>query len=56
MQPAAAVVEAARQEGLIVITAGKGDCVRMVPPLIITDDDVDTCVAILSRVINDKMP
>ncbi|KAK9792465.1 hypothetical protein WJX73_007804 [Symbiochloris irregularis] len=49
------VVEAARDAGLIVITAGKGDCVRLVPPLIITDDDVDTCVDILTRVINEKL-
>lgn len=55
MQAAGPVIEAARNEGLIVITAGKGDCVRMVPPLIITEDDVDTCVDILSRVINEKM-
>lgn len=55
MQPAGPVVEAARQEGLIVITAGKGDCVRMVPPLIITEEDVDTCIDILTRVINDKL-
>ena len=46
------MVEKAREQGLIVITAGKGDVVRLVPPLIITDADVDTAVGILSSVIN----
>ena len=55
-QPAGPIVEAARSEGLIVITAGKGDVVRLVPPLIITDEDVDLCIAILSRVIQETMP
>lgn len=56
MQGAAPIIEAARNEGLIVITAGKGDVVRMVPPLIITEEDVDLCVSILSRVINENLP
>lgn len=53
---AAPIIEAARNEGLFVITAGKGDVVRMVPPLIITEEDVDLCVSILSRVINENLP
>lgn len=56
VQGAAPIIEAARNEGLIVITAGKGDVVRMVPPLIITEEDVDLCVSILSRVINENLP
>ena len=52
-QAAGAVVEKAREQGLIVITAGKGDVVRLVPPLIITDADVDTAVDILSSILND---
>lgn len=49
---AGAVVEAARKaEGLLVITAGKGDVVRLVPPLTVTDADVDECVAKLARVL-----
>ena len=43
---------AARDEGLIVITAGAGDVVRLVPPLNITNDDVDLCISILSGVLN----
>lgn len=55
VQPAGPVVEAARNKGLIVITAGKGDCIRMVPPLIITDDDVDICVDVLTRTITETV-
>ena len=51
-QAAGGVVEAARERGLIVITAGKGDVVRLVPPLIITDADVDAAVDILADVLN----
>lgn len=46
------VVKKAREQGLIVITAGKGDVVRLVPPLIITEGDVDIAVSILSEIIN----
>ena len=42
---------AALEAGLIVITAGKGDVVRMVPPLIVTKEDVQKCVDILAEVI-----
>ncbi|CAK0784838.1 hypothetical protein CVIRNUC_008043 [Coccomyxa viridis] len=51
-QPAGGVVTAARDEGLIVITAGAGDVVRLVPPLTITNDDVDLAVSILASVLN----
>lgn len=43
---------AARDEGLIVITAGAGDVVRLVPPLTITNDDVHLAVSILASVLN----
>ncbi|KAK9863802.1 hypothetical protein WJX84_000809 [Apatococcus fuscideae] len=49
--PAGPVVAAALEAGLIVITAGKGDVVRMVPPLIVTQEDVQKCVDILAEVI-----
>ncbi len=51
LQPAGPVVAAALEAGLIVITAGKGDVVRMVPPLIITPQDVQRCVDILAEAI-----
>ena len=50
-QPAGGVCERARDAGLIVITAGKGDVVRLVPPLIVSDADVDQAVEILSGAI-----
>lgn len=43
--------EKARDEGLIVITAGKGDVVRLVPPLIVTDNDVDQAIKVLAAAI-----
>lgn len=48
---AAPVVEAARAAGVLIITAGKGDVVRLVPPLNIPDADIDTAVATLGRVL-----
>jgi acetylornithine aminotransferase len=35
-QMAGPLTTAARDRGIIVITAGKGDIVRLVPPLIVT--------------------
>jgi acetylornithine aminotransferase len=40
----------ARDAGLIVITAGKGDVVRLVPPLTVTEQEIDTCCSILGKV------
>lgn len=45
------VVEAARAEGLLIITAGKGDVVRLVPPLVISDAEIDECCQVLARVL-----
>lgn len=53
VQPASGVCESARDNGLIVITAGAGDVVRLVPPLTITEDDVDQAVAVLTKVISE---
>lgn len=47
------VTAACMKQGLIVITAGAGNIIRMVPPLIITNDDIDECVAILSKAISE---
>ncbi|KAI8463298.1 MAG: acetylornithine aminotransferase [Monoraphidium minutum] len=44
-------VEAARAEGLIIITAGKGDVVRLVPPLVISDDEIDEAITKLASVL-----
>mmetsp|Transcript_14950 Transcript_14950/g.32392 ORF Transcript_14950/g.32392 Transcript_14950/m.32392 type:complete len:459 (+) Transcript_14950:142-1518(+) len=45
------VVEAARDLGVLVITAGKGDIIRMVPPLVVTDEEVDKCAEVLGKAI-----
>ena len=45
------MVDAAREQGLLIITAGKGDIVRLVPPLTVTDDEIDTCCRILADVV-----
>lgn len=51
-QQAGAVVEASRNNGLLVITAGSGDVVRLVPPLTITQKDIEEGVDILVQAIN----
>ena len=45
-RPAAAVVQRARQAGLIIITAGP-NIVRLAPPLIVNDAQIDWCVETL---------
>ena len=55
VQPAGGVCERARDAGLIVITAGKGDVVRLVPPLIVSDADVDQAVKVLAEVISAEL-
>ena len=49
--PAKALVNACEESGLRVLTAGSGNVVRLVPPLIITDEELDQAVEILSLVI-----
>lgn len=48
-RPAAPLVEACRTRGLLVITAGKGDIVRLVPPLVVSAAEVDTAVKLLAE-------
>jgi acetylornithine aminotransferase len=50
------VVEAARKEGMLVITAGKGDVVRLVPPLVISEEEIDQCCEKLGKVIAATSP
>lgn len=45
----------ARQLGLLVITAGKGDVVRLVPPLTINDREIESAVKILKQAINETL-
>ena len=46
-QQAGPVVEAARDLGLLIITAGKGDIIPLVPPLTVTDEEISQCCAVI---------
>ncbi|KAM1539519.1 hypothetical protein ACFX10_004302 [Malus domestica] len=48
---ASAVVDACRNSGLLILTAGKGNVVRLVPPLIITEQEIDVAADILSQAL-----
>ncbi|MGH9067184.1 MAG: hypothetical protein ACRD0J_06810, partial [Acidimicrobiales bacterium] len=50
--PARAVVARALELGLVV-NAVAGDVVRLAPPLLITDEEVDLAVALLGRAVAD---
>lgn len=54
-QMVGAVQTRARELGLLVITAGKGDVVRIVPPLTITDGQIDAAVKILKQAIEETL-
>ncbi|KAJ9567910.1 hypothetical protein OSB04_003876 [Centaurea solstitialis] len=47
--PASPLVDACRESGLLILTAGKGDIVRLVPPLIISDQELDQAVEIMYK-------
>jgi 4-aminobutyrate aminotransferase-like enzyme len=49
-EPAGAIVERARQAGLLVLTAGE-HTLRLLPPLVIGRDDLARGVAMLEAVI-----
>ena len=49
--PAGPVVDEAREQGVLAITAGKGDIVRLVPPLVVTDEEIDTCAEVLGKAL-----
>ncbi|XP_076944200.1 acetylornithine aminotransferase, chloroplastic/mitochondrial-like [Bidens hawaiensis] len=44
---ASPLVDACRESGLLVLTAGKGNVVRIVPPLIISEQELDAAVEIM---------
>ncbi len=48
-EPAAAVVAAARAEGLLVLTAGE-NVLRLAPPLTVTAEEVEAALGVLSRI------
>jgi len=45
--PATPLAAAALKAGLLILTAGKGDVVRLAPPLIISTEEIDQAVGIL---------
>eukprot|EP00803_Ostreobium_quekettii_P003019 evm.model.scf_1106.3 EVM.evm.TU.scf_1106.3 scf_1106:21032-23754(+) len=49
--PAGPMVSKALEMGLVVITAGGGSVVRLVPPLVVTFEEIDKCCDILSHAI-----
>ena len=55
LQPASELCKKCWDAGLIVITAGKGDVVRLVPPLVVSDDDIDKCIEMLSSIAKDVL-
>lgn len=52
-KPAGGIVGAARGKGVIVITAGAGDVIRIVPPLTCTNEEIDVCVNVLAECISE---
>lgn len=48
--PVAPVVTAARERGLLVCSAGP-DVVRLIPPLVVSDEEIDRAVEILGEVV-----
>ncbi|GIL77713.1 hypothetical protein Vretimale_6691 [Volvox reticuliferus] len=50
------VVDAARDMGVLAITAGKGDVIRLVPPLVVTDAEIDKCCEVLGTAISEVAP
>ncbi|GFH11129.1 N-acetyl ornithine amino-transferase [Haematococcus lacustris] len=53
---AGGVVNAARDMGILAITAGKGDVIRLVPPLVITDAEIDTGAEVLGKALTKVAP
>jgi acetylornithine aminotransferase len=47
--PASPLIDACRNSGLLVLTAGKGNVVRLVPPLIITEKELEQAAEILCQ-------
>jgi acetylornithine aminotransferase len=44
-------LQACRNKGLLVITAGKGDILRLVPPLVVSAAEVEEAIVILRDAI-----
>ncbi|CAJ2669958.1 unnamed protein product [Trifolium pratense] len=49
---ASPIVDACRNSGLLVLTAGKGNVVRLVPPLIITEQEIEHAANIIYQTLH----
>ncbi|XP_072975377.1 acetylornithine aminotransferase, chloroplastic/mitochondrial [Typha angustifolia] len=47
--PASSLVDACRDAGLLVLTAGKGNVVRLVPPLIISEEELEHAAEVIRK-------
>ncbi|XP_010539525.1 PREDICTED: acetylornithine aminotransferase, chloroplastic/mitochondrial-like [Tarenaya hassleriana] len=47
--PANPLVDACRNSGLLILTAGKGNVVRLVPPLIISEEEIERAAEIIAQ-------
>lgn len=47
--PAAGLVDACRENGVLVLTAGKGNVVRLVPPLVISMEELEFGAEVISN-------
>ena len=54
-RPAGGIVDRAREAGLLILTAGAGNVVRLVPPLVLTPAEADEAVAKLVPVIKAEL-
>ncbi|KAL8150492.1 hypothetical protein V2J09_020300 [Rumex salicifolius] len=43
------LVDACRDAGMLILTAGKGNVVRLVPPLVISEQELEKCAQILAK-------
>ncbi|KAF5183776.1 Acetylornithine aminotransferase protein [Thalictrum thalictroides] len=50
--PASPLVDACRNSGLLILTAGKGNVVRLVPPLVISEEELERAADILSECLH----
>ena len=51
--PAGPLVATCRDAGLLVITAGAGDVLRLLPPLVVSAEEVDQAVDIIAEAMKD---
>ncbi|CAL5440248.1 unnamed protein product [Camellia sinensis] len=50
--PASPLADACRNSGLLILTAGKGNVVRLVPPLIVSEQELDRAAEILLQCLH----